>query len=525
MVQCTPTKECKMKTLNIKLFLFLLIIPLCFSCNTTEKASLQERPNILFIPVDDLRPDLGCYGNAYIHTPNIDRLAANGLVFSRSYCQQSVCNPSRASLLTGLRPDAIQVWDLYTSFRENVPDVKTLPQFFKENGYTSIGIGKTFHNNIPDTLSWTEKPHIDGFPFDPDAVYMNEDNLASQESKKQNLMAQGKSRIDQLGHWYLKAKATECADTTDDAYFDGAQTSLAIDLLHQLAGQDKPFFLSVGYYRPHLPFNAPKKYWDMYQRDALPLAENQFTPAGSPAYAMHGDRELRNYDDCHDLPFPDEAPWNEARQREMIHGYYASVSYVDAQVGRLLDALEKEGLAENTIIVLWGDHGWKLGEHNGWCKQTNYEIDTRVPMIFSGKGVKARGQKSAALTEFVDIYPTLCEMAGFTVPSHLQGKSLLPLLSEPDLEWKKAAFSQFLIGRFVPPDQRKDERMGYTIRTDQYRYVEWYMWNKEEKKRGELLDRELFDHHTDPQENINLAVGDKHDITMEELSKQLKEVF
>ncbi|MCK4751096.1 MAG: sulfatase-like hydrolase/transferase, partial [Bacteroidales bacterium] len=254
------TNQSKLNRCLILLLIFMGIT----SCATKEQDPDFESPNILFIPVDDLRPDMGCYGNKIVRTPNMDRLAQQGVTFNRTYCQQSVCNPSRASLLTGLRSDAIRVWDLYTNFRDHAPEVVTLPQFFKENGYTSIGLGKTFHNNIPDTISWTEKPHIDGFPFDPDAVYMNEENLQIQETKKQNMIAAGKSRIDQLGHWYIKANAVEIADVEDDAYFDGAQTTLAIEILGDLAEQDTPFFLSVGYYRPHLPFNAPRKYWDLY---------------------------------------------------------------------------------------------------------------------------------------------------------------------------------------------------------------------------------------------------------------------
>jgi len=501
--------------------LMALVLSFLVSCQTGQDP--PSRPNILFIPVDDLRPELGCYGNPVSHSPNINRLAANGLTFTRAYCQQSVCNPSRASLLTGLRPDSIQVWDLYTSFRDNVPDVVTLPQFFKEKGYTTIGLGKTFHNNLPDTLSWTRKPHIEGYPFDPDAVYLNEENLQIQEAKIEEMIAAGRNRIDQLGHWYVKANAVEIAEAGDDAYFDGAQTSLAISILKELANDPEPFFLSVGYYRPHLPFNAPKKYWDLYDREALPLANNQFAPNESPGYAIHGDQELRSYDDCHDLPWPTEEPGDEDRQRELIHGYYASVSYIDAQIGRLLDELERLGISENTIVVLWGDHGWRLGEHNGWCKMTNYEIDTRVPMIFSGYGVGAKNRKSSALCEFVDIYPSLCEMAGFPVPEHLQGSSLVPLLENPDKAWKKAAFSQFLLGRFGPPETRQHERMGYAIRTDRYRYVEWYSWNKETKSKGKFLDRELFDHESDPEENLNLAEYQAYKQTMEELSKQLKQ--
>ncbi|MFC2102276.1 sulfatase [Bacteroidota bacterium] len=493
------------------------------SCSPPEKEAAQNRPNILFIPVDDLRPDFGAYGNEFVKTPNIDLLAQQGVTFNRAYCQQAVCNPSRASLLTGLRPDSIQVWDLKASFRDIVPDVVTLPQFFKDHGYTTIGIGKTFHNNLPDTISWTEKPHIDGFPFDPDAVYANNENLQIQQAKIEKLKQAGKSRIDQLGHWYVKANATEIADVDDDFYFDGAQTTLAIELLQDLAAQKEPFFLSVGYYRPHLPFNAPKKYWDLYNRDEIPLADNEFIPEGSPWYAVHGDAELRGYDDCRDLPLPTEKPWDEARQREIKHGYYASVSYIDAQIGRLLDELDRLGLAENTIVVLWGDHGWKLGEHNGWCKQGNYEIDTHSPLIVSGAGVKAKGKTSEALTEFVDIYPSLCEMSGFEIPDHLQGTSFVPLLENPDLEWKTAAFSQFLLGRYGRTATIKEEMMGYSIRTDQFRYVEWYQWNKADGKKGELLSRELFDHDNDPQENKNLAGNPEYKETVESLSLQLNQ--
>jgi len=308
----------------------------------------------------------------------------------------------------------------------------------------------------------------------------------------------------------------------DDAYYDGAQTTRAIEHLQTLKDESKPFFLAVGYYRPHLPFNAPEKYWDMYDRSKIPLAENQFIPEGSPAYLVHGEAELRGYSDSHELPLPNEVPWDEDRQREIKHGYYASVSYTDAQIGRLLDELERLGLAENTIVVLWGDHGWKLGEHNGWCKQTNYEIDTRVPLIISGSGVESRGKQSNALCEFVDIYPTLCEMANLHVPGHLQGSSMVPLLENPELDWKTAAYSQFLLGRFGRTKTIEGEQMGYAIRTDRYRYVEWYAWNKEEKKADQFLLNELFDHQTDPQENINIASHPANNDIVEALSQQLR---
>ncbi len=505
--------------ITIILTSFLII---SFSSCSQQKEFEKTKPNILFIPVDDLRPELGCYGNEIIKTPNIDKLAEQGVVFTRTYCQQAVCNPSRASLLTGLRPDSLQVWDLETNFRSNVPDAVTLPQFFKLNGYTTIGIGKTFHNNIPDSLSWTSKPHIEGFPFDPDAVYANEENLSIQKQKIQKMIEAGRSRVDQYGHWYVKANATENADVDDDTYFDGAQTTLAIEILRELKSEEKPFFLSVGYYRPHLPFNAPKKYWDIYNKEDLPLSKNQFVPSDSPEYSVHGDAELRSYSDMHDLPFPSEKSWENSRQQGLIHGYYASVSYIDAQIGRLINELDRLGLRENTIIVLWGDHGWKLGDHNGWGKMTNYEIDTRVPLIISGANVIAKGEKSSALTEFVDIYPTLCELSGFDIPEYLQGSSLKPLLENPNTEWKTAAFSQYLLGRFGPKETRKQERMGYAMRTNQYRYVEWYSWNKKEKRKGEYLGNELYDHFVDSLENNNLSNKSEYFKTVELLSEKLK---
>ncbi len=477
------------------------------------------KPNILFIPVDDLRPELGCYGNTIIKTPNIDKIAALGVTFTRAYCQQAVCNPSRASLMTGLRPDSLRVWDLNTDFRANVPSVITLPQHFKNNGYTTINLGKAFHNIFPDSLSWTAELHVNGFPFDPDAVYAGPGNLKIIEKKKQKMIDEGKSMLDQYGMWYIKANATENSDVDDDTYYDGAQTTLAIKTLRKLKAGDQPFFLSVGYYRPHLPFNAPKKYWDLYDRALLPLAKNEFIPAGSPDYSVHGDQELRNYEDYKDLPFPNEKPLEESRQRQLVHGYYASISYIDAQIGRLLNELEQSGQLQNTIIILWGDHGWKLGEHNSWGKQSNFEIDTRVPMIVGGNGVKATGQRSNALTELVDIFPTLCDLAGLEIPRQCQGTSFLPLLSNPKQAWKKAAFSQFLLGRFPAKQVNGIERMGYTIRTDRYRYVEWYNWIGD--KRTNLIGQELFDHRIDPEENTNVAGAGKNKVLINQLAEQL----
>ncbi len=461
-----------------------------------------DRPNILFIAVDDLRPELGCYGDEQVISPNIDKLAGAGVIFESAYCQSAVCNPSRASLLTGLRPDAIRVWDLKTDFRDNAPDVITLPQHFKNNGYHTAAIGKIYHNTIPDPLSWSEpKLHIKGYPFDPDAVYRDSVNVAALNNRKQEIIAAGNEtrHIDRIGEWYLKATATECVDIPDNAYYDGAQTDVAIKKIDSLASGDRPFFFAIGYYRPHLPFNAPKKYWDLYDRDAISLAENDYLPENAPLMAINNLRELRGYTDFKQVKHPGEGKMSETEARLLKHGYLASVSYIDAQIGRLIAQLERSGILENTIIVLWGDHGWKLGEHNSWCKMTNYEIDTRVPLIISAPGIQYRNIRCRALVEFVDVYPTLCELSGLDIPDSLEGISMVPLMNNPGRPWKKAVFSQFLReGIWIAPDGIP--YMGYSIRTDRYRYVRWI-----NQETGTLAAEELYDHSIDPDENYNIA--------------------
>ncbi|MBN2415525.1 sulfatase [bacterium] len=477
-----------------------------------------RRPNILFIPIDDLRTELGCYGRDHVISPNIDRLAAGGTVFSRAYCQSAVCNPSRASLLTGKRPDTIKVLDLHTDLRDVSPDVVTLPQYFRRHGYYTASIGKIYHNIFPDETSWDERKYLDGFPFDPDAVYLGDEGKAIQEQRKQRLAAAGRAeqRKDRFGHFYLKAQATEAPDVPDNAYYDGAQTDWAVEKLKELKERTQPFFLAVGYYRPHLPFNAPKKYWDLYDRRTIPLAENDFIPKNVPPMAMNNLRELRGYTDFARHGMPHEDRLSEAEARLLKHGYLASVSYIDAQIGRLLDTLDETGLAGNTIVVLWGDHGWKLGEHNSWCKMTNFDVDTHVPLIFKVPGAAACGRQSAAFVEFVDIYPTLCELARLPVPADMEGLSMKPLLGNPDLPWKSAVFSQFLReGGWVGPDGR--EYNGYSIRTDRYRYGEWY-----HRDTREIAGVELYDHASDPGENENIASRPENAALVQELSGRLQ---
>jgi arylsulfatase A-like enzyme len=465
-----------------------------------DRRGARQRPNVLFIAVDDLRPTIGAYGDPYAKTPNLDRLARSGVTFLQAHAQQALCNPSRASLMTGLRPDSIRVWDLETDFRANVPDVVTLPQHFMRHGYRTVQIGKIYHNTIPDHRSWHQEIRLPGFPYDPDAVYHGRENLAIQEARKARIIEEGRQdrAIDRFGMWYLKANATERLDLPDNAYYDGAQTDRALEELAALKGR-QPFFFAIGYYRPHLPFNAPRKYWDMYDPDSIALAPNPDLPRDAPPAAGSNLAELRGYADFATAPDPWEGRLSEADARRLKHGYYASVSYVDALVGRLLDRLDELGLAKNTIVVLWGDHGFKLGEMNGWAKMSNYLIDTHSPLIIRAPGVVPPGLRLEQMVELVDVYPTLSELAGLPVPDWLQGTSAVPLVQQPGRPWKRAVFSQFLRrGRWVGADGV--ETMGYGMRTDRFHYVAWMDWATRK-----IAARELYDLEGDPMETVNLA--------------------
>ncbi|TCS85872.1 iduronate 2-sulfatase [Anseongella ginsenosidimutans] len=446
------------------------------------------RPNVLFIAVDDLRVQLGCYGDPVAVTPNINRLAAKGMVFNRAYCQQAVCNPSRASLMTGRRPNTTRVWNLSTHFREALPQVVTLPQYFKQNGYHTRAIGKIYHDPAwaKDSVSWSA-PEI----------------LAVTGTKGKYTLD---SNLNKKGSW--KAGATERANVEDEAYIDGKVSQAAVELLSEI--KDEPFFLAVGFRRPHLPFSAPEPYWELYDPAALPLPKFRQAPANAPELALHHSDELRGYRDI-----PDEGPLPEEKVRELIHGYYAATSYIDAQIGNVIRELERLGLRENTIIVLWSDHGFHLGEHGLWSKTTNFELDTRVPLIISAPGQEATGVRSDALVELVDLYPTLAELAGLTLPAGLEGTSMKPLLADPDQPWKTAAFSQF------PRPWRYKKQpaiMGYSLRTADYRYTEW-----QDFETGEVEARELYDHRKDPLETENIAGKNEQAKNIELLSQMLKE--
>jgi iduronate 2-sulfatase len=447
-------------------------------------------PNILMIIADDLRAELGAYGSQQAISPHLDRLAAQGTSFERAYCQQPVCNPSRASALTGLRPDRLRVWDLRTHFREIMPEVMSLPEYFKRHGYHTRGIGKVFHNEtrqppylIPmdDPVSWSAPPVLSRGPHWKDwHVPAGAEPLQS------------------------KMEAWQCLDAPDEAYYDGQIAAHACASLEELAGSGEPFFLAVGFWKPHLPFNAPKQYWDLYQRDSFAGVNPAEPPEGAPKRARHNWRELRGY-----KGMPDKGPLTAEEQALLRHGYFACISFLDTQVGRVLDQLRASGLEENTIVVFWSDHGFHLGEHDLWGKTSMYELDARVPLIFAGPGIR-RGARTSALAELVDLFPTLAELAGLPAPLRLDGRSLRPNIDDPRLPGREAALTQSP----SPPYARDWTAMAYALRTDRYRYVEW-----RERHSGEILARELYDHSVDPAESRNLVDDPGHRAALEEIGE------
>jgi iduronate 2-sulfatase len=478
-----------------------------------------QKPNILFIAVDDLRPELGCYGRDYIQSPNIDRIAKAGMVFNRAYCQQAVCAPTRASLMTGTRPDTTRVWDLVTHFRTALPDVVTLGQHFKQNGYFVQGMGKIYHGGYDDPPTWSvpwQTPKATAYAL-PENLALNQrqfevepdDATSARKGKGKADRASSPRGVDvtTAGRRNMRGPAFEGADVPDNTFQDGKVAELAVATLRDLSKRPEPFFLAVGFIKPHLPFVSPKKYWDLYDPAKIQLAPNKFRPKDAPDYAILPSDELRNYHGIPEGSIPDDLA------RQLKHGYYAAVSYTDAQVGRVLDELDRLGLRQNTIVVLWGDHGWKLGEHDAWCKHTNTENDTNAPLLLSVPGMKNAGAHTDALVEFVDIYPTLCALAGLPLPGHLEGVSLQPLLDNPTRPWKSAAFSQY------PRSAGKSGAgalMGYSMRTDRHRFTVWV--GRSDHTKIDAI--ELYDHQTDPQENTNIAKDPAHAALVEQLMAQ-----
>ncbi len=462
----------------------------CLLVAAMAGAATTERPNILFIAADDLRTDLGCYGSTEARTPNLDALARRGVVFERAYCQQAVCNPSRASVLTGRRPDTLKVWDLRTHFRETLPDVVTLPQHFKQHGYTAVGIGKLFHNEsgakprfpFSDPPSWSEPPTFAEGPHWRDWVVPGDPSGPKE-----------------------KGGPVQRLDVPDEAYLDGRIAAAAVARLGELKTAGQPFFLGVGFWKPHLPFNAPKKYWDLYDRAKLRTPQPPDAPRGAPAIAGHAWNELRNY-----AGVPAAGPLAPELVAELRHGYLACISFLDAQVGRLLAELNRLDLARNTVVVFWSDHGFHLGEHALWGKTTNYELDTRAPLIIAGPGTGQGGTRVTGLVELIDVYPTLLDLAELPRSPGLEGVSLVPWLRDPGRPGKERAVSQH-----PHPSYGKATHMGYTLRTSRLRYVEW-----RDLQTGAVAAQELYDEEKDPAETVNLATDPVHARSLTELARQ-----
>ncbi|MEM6391871.1 MAG: sulfatase [Planctomycetota bacterium] len=459
------------------------------------------------ITVDDLKPAIGAFGDPHAVTPNMDRLAARGTVFVNAHCQKAVCAPSRVSVLTGLRPDTTRVWDLKTKFRPNLPGVVTLPEAFKRAGYHTAAVGKVFDSRSTETrtggdaASWSEPYHNPRARAGETFGYLNP---ASLERLRANLERLG-GRDKLPAAWPdrpntafggLGQPMTDRAEVPDTDYQDGMIAAWAAERLERFAAEpEQPFFLAVGFYKPHLPFNAPERYWAMYDREALPVASLQVPPIGGPRWASHTGGELRRgYGAPEGSPLPMDA------QRELVHGYYACVSYIDAQVGRLLDTLEAEGLAENTVVVLWGDHGFHLGDHAIWCKHTNYEQATRSPLLIAAPGQSATGVSSAPV-DLLNLYPTLLDLAAMDRPHVLHGVSLRPILDDPTARVKPVAVSQYQ--RWDPDAKRR--YMGYAFRDERYRYVQWrHTAFQDGVFDGPVVGEELYDYDTDPLETRNL---------------------
>lgn len=459
---------------NKRQYFALLIFTISITCfaqpdNTDQKT--LKRFNVLFIAVDDLNNDVSIYGHKIVKTPNLERLAAMGVKFGRAYCQYPLCNPSRASVLTGVRPDRTMIFDLETHFRKNLPSVVTLPQLFKNNGYTTNRIGKIYHMGyapakagtswLDDSLSWNKV-------INPIGREVQDDNLLTNLLKERDFN-------------YL------AADGTDEEQRDGIIATEGIKMLEE--NKDKPFFLALGFNRPHIPFIAPKKYFEMYPLENIHLPKE---PANELTDIPKDALETK----------PSHWGVKEPELRKMIQAYYASITFMDAQLGRVLDAVKRLKLDKNTIIVLWSDHGFNLGEHGQWGKNTLFEKAVKAPLIIAVPGFK-KGQTSERLVELLDIYPTLADLCNYQPPHKLEGISLKPLLIQPKAVWDKPAYTQ------VSGKTRK----GRSVRTERYRYSEWSEGN---------AGKELYDHNNDPAEITNLAGNKEYELIEKELAALLK---
>ena len=464
-----------MKLITQKIFIFLNLALFC-SCgskptNTLETAA-EKKPNILFIVVDDLRPELNFYGANHINSPSLDKLAGESLIFERAYCNIPVCGASRASLLTGARPTRKRFINAHIKKDEDYPEATSLPMLLKQNGYKTISNGKIYHYHNDDAEAWDEIWH-------PKSLW----DYALAESQE----------IRKNTH---RGLPFEAAKVHDSVYRDGKTALKVIQDLNKLKEANQPFFLTMGLSKPHLPFTAPQKYWDLYDRDKIELPESYIQPESTPRYAFHNFGELRQYEN---IPKKGDLP--NALAKELIHGYYACVSYIDAQIGLVLDELKRLDLEDDTIVILWGDHGWNLGDHKLWSKHVTFETALRTPLVIKVPG-KTKGLKTNAITEFIDVYPSLAELTSIEIPDTVDGKSFVPIINRKSVE-KNWAVSKF-----------KD---AVTLIKGDLFYTEWV------KDDGVAYARMLFDHKTDPLELDNLSEKPQYQDKVIELSKELRQ--
>ena len=479
-----------MKHFNIKGTKLITLVLLCGFF--LLKANAGDKPNVLLILVDDLKPTLGVYGDKVAVSPNIDELAAMGMRFDLAFCNQAVCMASRYNLMLGTRSTTSGLFRFGTEFRDLYPNAVTLPQHFINAGYHAESMGKVYHighGNTNDDASWSIPHHKEKV-----IEYLLPESTNRQLTREEAFFQNTKKYIKDTppNKQLPRGAAWEYPDVLDDAYADGRVASHAIYRLRQLSKKPKqPFFMAVGFARPHLPFCAPKKYWDMYNPEDLPMPEFEDFPEGAPAFAGKRRGEITQF-----FPVPEKETgiYSDTLKRKLIHGYYASMSYMDAQVGRVIDELKRLKMDENTIIVLWGDHGWHLGDHGTWTKHTNYEQATRIPMLFVAPGVANPGSYSNQPVETVDIYPTLSELAGLSEPEGPQpidGASLVPVLKDGDERVRDHAYHAYIKGAYL----------GQAIRTEQYRMVRWTHLRNAEAE----VEYELYDYKKDPHERKNVA--------------------
>ncbi|WP_157829126.1 sulfatase [Colwellia sp. 75C3] len=452
------------------------------------------KPNVLFIAVDDLRVQYGPYDFDKAITPNIDRLVNQGVAFTQAYSNVPVCGASRASMLTGVRP-TINRFVAFESADKVAPWAPSIAKVFSDNGYTTYSLGKIFNNLTDHANDWSE------FPWRPEGA-KNEDSTSGNKKQASLLSRHDYVTSDGLAMAEKGIKnhpAFEKADVVDDVYKNGKIAKRAISDLKRLKKAGKPFFLAVGLKKPHLPFNAPSKYWDLYDESTIELTKTPLKAKNSPSQSDHNWNELRNYG--HDGAMPKKGKMPDEMARKLIHGYHAATSYSDALIGNILTELESLGLEENTIVVLWGDHGWSLGEHTHWAKHSSYDVTNHIPLIIKVPGM-TNGEFAKGLVESVDIFPTLTQLAGLPAPSSLQGDSLVPMLKNPQATVNDAVFPRW--------------KNADSIRTQNYMYTEW-----RNKKNNKVIARMLFDHRVDPRETINVAEDFKYAQVVVDLHNQL----